>query len=119
MRIVDVLEPMIASGRALGHGLLDEVGVGDGGLDRLGGGDARLDALDRVGREQLVGDERRGLVEQPLAVALRDLGRDVGDLHVVPREREHLCDAAAHVAGADDGDGLGGHDQPFGSSERR
>ena len=62
-----------------------------------------------AGREQSGGDELVGFLEQPLVVALGDLGGDVGEGDPGSREGQDLRDSAAHVAGPDDGDVTSGH----------
>ncbi len=88
----------------LGNALLDEVGVGYSFLDVLGCPQVLLEDLCGSCREESVGDELVRLQQQAVVVLLRDLGRHIGKGNARATERQHLGDAAAHVAGADDGD---------------
>src|SRR5699024_260455 len=94
---------------ALEDGLLDEVDIGDGVLDGLAGGDVLRDELGGAGAVPALGLDVLRLRAETLEGGVRVLDADVGDGHVEARDGEDLGDAAAHVAGADDGHGGDGH----------
>ncbi len=83
--------------------LLDEVGVRHGFLDVLRGPKVLLQDLGGACREQAVRHELVGFGQKPLVVLLRHLGGHVGQGNARPAQRQDLGDAAAHVAGPDDG----------------
>ena len=99
----------------LGHGFFDEVGVCHGFLDVLGGPEVFLQDGGGACREQPLGHELVGFGQEPLVVLLRHLGGHVRECNPGAAEGQDLGDAAAHVAGADDGDLAGGVDGRCGS----
>ncbi|MNY56881.1 hypothetical protein D3C86_1930060 [compost metagenome] len=87
----------------LRNGLLDQIYVADRVLD----GGRRRDALgDLVGR--IHGEDPPlavvgGLADEAFTVGDGELGTGIGQDDLSARQRQDLGDAAAHVAGADDG----------------
>src|SRR5699024_1037027 len=83
----------------------DEVGGGRGLVDRARGREVVPDRRGRAAREQAAVLESLRLLDEPMVSCGRDLGAPIGDQHGEARASEDLGDAAAHVSGADDGDG--------------
>jgi len=88
----------------LGHCLLDEVGVGNGFLDVLRGPEVLLQDLGGPFGEQAVRHKLVRLGEQAFVVLLCHLGGHVSEGNAGPAKGEDLGNAAAHVAGSDDGE---------------
>ena len=118
---VEVLLPMIASGRAaasmllqhraldlrpLQHGFLDQIRLGDRLRQAVGCAQVGPDQIGRPGVEEPLGLEVLGFATQPVEVATGQGGIGVDDDHVETGHRKDLGDTATHVAGADDGDVL-------------
>jgi hypothetical protein len=104
--------------RVLGDGLLDEVRLGDGLGQALGGPHVGLDQIRRPRVEEALVLEGAGLLPDPVELAPGGLGVGVGDGDLEAGDGQHLGDAAAHVAGADDGDVADAHPQQTSPTRR-
>jgi hypothetical protein len=94
----------------LGNGLLDEVDAKNRVLDRVCNPEISLNRVGRTGLKKALRLELSGLPDQPLERLRGRVCRYVGERDGHAGGGKGLRDAAAHVAGADDGDGLDGPD---------
>ena len=129
MEMVDVLEPMMASGRAaalIRARVWCLIAMTSGTASSMKSASATASSMSLAAqrfslsisvepcREQPGGNEFVRFRQQPLVVLLRHFGGHIRQRDACAAEGQDLRDPAAHVAGADDGDLAGGVDGGFG-----
>ena len=103
--LFDLAEQLLLERQILQHRFDHEIGVAHG-RRQIG---IRRHAFDRL---RIVAEIAQVGADALLHIV--QIGREgIGDRHVMAAEREHLRDAVAHEAGADDGDARFGHANTF------